>query len=127
MAAHATKALRGEARMEDWLVLAYGFALSLVWVAFLSWVVGHFAYRELEPGRRAAYTASTSFVIAALISIAFQVARMNSETMVALGLGSFDFSPFAFYAAAAFVDFLLLQRYFKSRWASEEETADTFS
>jgi Ni/Fe-hydrogenase subunit HybB-like protein len=97
------------------------FLVSLAWIAFLSWLVGRFAYRQMPPVARAAWTAATSFAIASILSLVLQFGYLQSSLATELGLARFSMAPFLFYGLAAFADFLLLKRAFGRVWVDDGE------
>jgi hypothetical protein len=97
------------------LFLMFGLLLSLAWVAFVSWLVARFGFRDEPPRRRAAFTAGTSLAICCGIQL-----------LLALLFGPAWLRAVPFLAAAAFLDFLMLWRGFERKWVSEDDVADAF-
>jgi hypothetical protein len=99
------------------IVLLFGFAATLAWLAFTSWIVGNLAFKEEPPVRRAALTAGTSALVTLAFNLAAEIALPNFFSLAAL----------LFIIPAAACDFLMLRRGFLADWVSDEEVGEVFS
>ena len=102
----------------SWVV---AFVFTFVWVMFVSYVVGSFLYRDASPIRRAALTAGTATVLAALISLGLELFMPRLP-----GVPAVDLVSYLLFIPAGLAEFGMLYRWFKARWVSDEEVAEAF-
>lgn len=96
------------------------FVFILVWVMFVSYVVGSLVFRGAAPVQRAALTAGTATVLAAAISFGLEQVWAQWPAATA------DFTTYVLFIPAGLAEFGMLYRWFKKQWVSDEDVAEAF-